>query len=211
MCTAKHNFCTDIGVEKYYEECYASLAIDQNNSSAVLKSKEVRSLMSADYVSRDDAFPLQDGATWKYGRDVATIPLENEPALQRLFQQGCFSSFDAVSEDFEIAEGMRVGIISCSATENLLIAKSIKNNYTNMQEGYEPQLLDIFLPVGEITFVGKDHIEYKINTFPGMSGAAVFILSDDGQHMKLIAIHAGYSEALETNFGFKITAESFQD
>ena len=69
-----------------------------------------------------------------------------------------------------------------------------------------PKILDSFIPLGEISFVGERHIEYRMNTFPGMSGGGIALVSDDEDlHLKLICIHAGFSESLDTNFGFKVT------
>ena len=62
---------------------------------------------------------------------------------------------------------------------------------------------------GKITYVGKDYIEYDINTFNGCSGAAVALLDGAPEHQKnfgkCLAVHAGYKPALGSNLGFMVS------
>ncbi|KAL3893667.1 MAG: hypothetical protein SGARI_008014 [Bacillariaceae sp.] len=203
--SAKHNFNTDRNIGGIIVECQLVHVVNpQNGSPLPLKSDIVKREMEVDLsaVAKNDpnGFPLRDGETWKYGCDIVKIPLADEPKISRLVDL----AFDVVSQDFEIKPGMKVGLIACSASGNVLLASEIKMNYVNMKD-YVEKMLDTFVPVGEITYVGEDHVEYRMNTFPGMSGSAVFIISNDDQHMKLIAIHAGYLAAFGSNFGFKVT------
>jgi hypothetical protein len=213
MATAKHNFCTDRGESKLIEMCLVPFVVNPANSSKEdLISDAAKSFMEIDVsdvsVNHEGSIQLKDNVYWKYGRDIASFRLQDEPALKFLFDKGYYAAFDTVGPDFEIEEGMTIGIMACNASENILVANGMKEAYA--KKDYTPQLLDTFVVTGVVMYVGKNHIEYKTNTVPGISGGGVFLLPGDCEshlHMKLIAVHAGYSESLDSNFGFKLAGE----
>lgn len=210
MATVKHNFCTDFNNDGNVEKCLSATVRTPRSNLYTLPqfptlTWDARHLKHEDegafkFNSNDD----KPGAGWKYGKELLLLPLSvpnQDQDLMTDIEQENIRKFEAVSTTFQIKEGMRVGIMACSCFNNL--AKSLQNGLRS--GNYEAQLGDTFITVGEITHVGNDHIEYSANTVPGFSGAPVFLLMPgDEQDMKLIAIHAGYSEALETNFGFLV-------
>jgi hypothetical protein len=207
LTTAKHNFCKDLSVKGLIEECTSVYFVDvRGNKCVSLKSEAVRFLMQWDATkSTEEEISLRSGAGWKYGHDIAVIPLSAEHLLELHVRNDFSRAFDAVTSDFEIKVGMRVGIMACSASDNKMLAEGMQEGFPNWN--YEPQRCDTFITVGEITYVGEKHVEYKVNTVPGFSGAPVFLLPDDTEdesHMKLIANHAGFLESLGTNFGFLV-------
>jgi len=71
-------------------------------------------------------------------------------------------------------------------------SKALLNELGPGDELYEPLPGDVFITVGTISRVGREHIEYEVNTVPGFSGAPVIVLDPDSDcHMKVIAAHAG--------------------
>ncbi|CAB9525988.1 expressed unknown protein [Seminavis robusta] len=104
---------------------------------------------------------------------------------------------------------MQVGIMAHSCVN--LLARSMQKGLRSGRGNYVAQAGDKFISIGHLTHVGDDHIEYSVNTVPGCSGAPVFLLpedqGDDDNYMKLIGIHAGFSDALGTNFGFLVAEQ----
>eukprot|EP00522_Entomoneis_paludosa_P010547 CAMPEP_0172448802 /NCGR_PEP_ID=MMETSP1065-20121228/7743_1 /TAXON_ID=265537 /ORGANISM="Amphiprora paludosa, Strain CCMP125" /LENGTH=262 /DNA_ID=CAMNT_0013200391 /DNA_START=8 /DNA_END=799 /DNA_ORIENTATION=- len=195
MVTVKHNFCSETNNDSEYEKCDKIYA----NFPGVSKSYKVHlkdGLLGWDADAHEDTF---EPTGWKYGNELVKIPLG-----ERLVNK--VKLFQAVSPTFRIEEGMEVGIMAHS--NKGLLAESIQKQMRNIEgEEYEAQKGDIFITVGRITCVGAEHIEYDANTVHGFSGAPVFLLSGGLDNIKVIAVHAGYSNKTGKNFGFLISPE----
>jgi hypothetical protein len=71
---------------------------------------------------------------------------------------------------------------------------------------------DVNIYIGEITHVGNKYFEHNINTFPGCSGAIVFLVDRNQSALvqqrdlrKAIGVHAGFKPQLQTNIAFNLT------
>ncbi|KAL3911348.1 MAG: hypothetical protein SGILL_007315 [Bacillariaceae sp.] len=218
--TAKHNFCSHTNKDGVKEICKGVSVVEAATQSPfALESDNIKELIMTYDVSNathtdENAISLNptSGAGWKYGRDLISIPL---PELTRLreFQlwidAGLLCPFDAIGPDVVLQEGLRIGIMVCSAAPHKGLAERIEESFAAAAD-YAPAVSDTFIMVGKITHVGEDHIGYTVNTFPGFSGGPVFLLPNDEQdetYMKLVAIHAGYSRALGSKFGFLSSKE----
>ena len=143
-------------------------------------------------------------AAWKYGKELVSVLLDKKTTdsfLHTAIENGGIRMFKTPSARFVFKEGMQVGIMACSCVG--IAANSMESSLRT--GAYHAEKGDAFITVGKISHVGVDHIEYIVNTVPGFSGGPVFILNPgEDDHMKLIAIHAGYSEDLGVNFGFLV-------
>ena len=124
------------------------------------------------------------------------------------------NTFKLVREDFEYTIGQKIAMI--------VITDHIVVNLDTVQGGSDtdvrkeygaPGLTKIY--TGEISSVGKIHIEHTINTAKGFAGAIIFLLDQNQPETVLtedygraIAIHAGGHPTLSNrNIGFKLTEE----
>ncbi|CAB9522642.1 expressed unknown protein [Seminavis robusta] len=219
MATVKHNFCHETNKEQHREEFQVASLKSPTNANVSISMVQQRSwVWDFDSTPKPEPFTFgnengQEG--WKYGMELQFIDLAIENAPVRESLQNNISAFDVVSAEFLLKEGMEVGILAHSCTD--LLAKTMQEslgscvkggedgNEEKTEQAYEPQVGDTFITVGEIAFVGDEHVEYRVNSVPGFSGAPVFLLGgDEDNDMKIIAVHAGHSEERGTNFGFLV-------
>lgn len=177
----------------------------------------------------DDAYDLRAGlaarpAVFEYGIDVTLGQLVTNPSE---FVTGENKSFARVRPDsasqrgFQVMRGQKVGIAVWFPEEakpnKITVAGAMENEVdisdTKLKAIYgEPGQVNIY--TGEIKYVGKDFIEYDINSFTGCSGAVVFLLDqgqpdsvDPSDYGKAVAIHSGAHPTLsERNVGFLINS-----
>lgn len=216
MATAKHNFGMEYNKDGILEQCHGAAVMTPganeqyvvNSDLGALINWDARQLTSGD----EDAFKFNSpnanpDAAWKYGKELELIPLSiRSVCLTEAIVQGEISTFEALSTELmsKVEVGMRVGIMANSCVN--LLANSMQAGLKTGSQPYKAQRGDTFITVGTISHVGTDHIEYSVNTVPGFSGAPVFLLTPDHEEldMKLIATHAGFSNALGNNFGFLV-------
>ena len=208
--TAKHNFCTDLNENTLVEEeVLRVVAMSVSEPNRVYKIGQWSSLQEDFRTSNLDspeAFRLPGkGSIWKYGNEVVLTPLneEHNKTLLSALANERIIPFEIADLDIEI--GMEIGILASSCSNGSL-ASTVQNEFRGSQYSCEESQRDTFITVGTITDVSPDHVEYQINTVKGFSGAPVFLLdpNDSTKHMKLIAVHSGYSTVLNSNFGFRV-------
>ena len=211
LATVKHNFCSETNKAGEFENFRMADLKTPQCDYEIPKSGNLK--WNADELTADDAFnfgatDLPD-ASWKFGNELHLIDLnnKNDPLFQAI-QRKDVKAFEAVSTKIEV--GMQVGILAHSSLEILskgMHASLGRRNDQNGEPDYEARKGDSFITVGEITYVGDAHIDYHVNTVHGFSGAPVVLLplpDEDNEPLKIVAVHAGYSEARETNFGFLV-------
>ena len=181
---------------------------------------------------------LRFGIVWTTGNEVCRGPPAD---IRSLIYHSDATNFrettlhtTVVNDNFEYAVGMKVAIAVYTNNETSLtkseaslapcVAKDtiqgvlswflgppsflFKNCFPKKQSN-----IDLIITTGEITHVGNDHVEYNINTVGGHAGALVVMYDHNHpkDHGKAIAVHAGHSNALGANIGFKLTGMSFED
>jgi hypothetical protein len=198
LATVKHNLCKDIDEEGNLQTLnfakVKSLAVDCNFDFGGHVNQDFTERMEEDYF---------EPTNWKYGREVLLIDVQRDDILEEV-SKGSLKTFQTVSPEFKIKDGMNVGILARSCCN--LLAKSMEKCVG--QDSYEAKRFDTFVTVGNITAVGDHHIEYKVNTVPGFSGGPVFLLDPGADHhMKVVAVHAGYSQSQDSNFGLLVAQD----
>jgi hypothetical protein len=122
--------------------------------------------------------------------------------------------FHMVDRDFVCKVGMKIGIVVYSNVgADLDDALSPQNQLeagVHLEDIFgQPRNVMIF--TGGITEVGSEYFEHDINTFPGCSGAIVFLLDNRqpafvsrDDYKKAIGVHVGYKPGLRTNIAFML-------
>jgi len=144
-----------------------------------------------------------------------TIPVTSEPY-----------SFAKVRSNFQFQKGQKVGMAVMFPKDAKPTKKTIAGAFEDEVDLQEEEIDKIYgehtqvnIYTGEILYVGRDHIEYDINSFTGCSGAIVF-LTDEGQpdsvhsgdYGKAVAIHSGSHPVIgDRNFGFIISRHPTMD
>ncbi|KAL3908309.1 MAG: hypothetical protein SGILL_008531, partial [Bacillariaceae sp.] len=155
---------------------------------------------------------IRDGEVWRHGNDMAWGPeyksffeAMGPIAKKRLDGLG---SYKMVRKDFEIREGLIVGMI---VYNRYGVDKSspafTKSDFKGDKDLSQEKVNKIFgpkesvvIPTGRITFSTPKHLEHNLNTAKGFHGVMLFILDVPGQldsvtaedHGKVIAVHGGY-------------------
>ena len=135
-------------------------------------------------------------------------------------------AFQLLRTKLKLEVGMKVGIAvnfrrKAKPTESTVkgsgpnmqtpMLEKLARDKVSMEDIYgEPDRVNVY--TGEITYVGKDHIEYSCNTFTSCSGAIVFLLDKNQPGSvqrcdfgKAVAVHSGSHPFLPTrNYGFRI-------
>jgi len=179
------------------------------------------------------AVELRDGVRWSYGFDIALGPIVNEQTAQENWPNRSIRadflnrllkktrSFDVVDENFSYHAGLKIGIIvnnpgvgeEAFSEVGGLEGIEVEETYATVTKGLKETKIAavcgdkdvVMIYTGHITLVGNEHIEYKINTYKGCSGAMVIVMERDHPDFgKVLAVHAGYKPALRTNLGFKL-------
>ena len=166
-------------------------------------------------LQKKDAVPhfLRDGAHWNHGIDVSIGPVISRVELH-------VNRFLAVANDFKYEVGMKIGIVTLSTIGASMEDALVEKEEGDLVEGIE--LSDIYgepnevnIYTGEITGVGEDYFEHNINTFPGLSGAIVFLLDQEQpeyvsreDYKKAIGVHVGHKAVLKQNIAFKLAVET---
>ena len=117
-------------------------------------------------------------------------------------------------EDFEYTTGQKIAMIVI--TDHIVVNLDTVRGGSDTDVRKEcgaPGLTKIY--TGEISSVGKIHIEHTINTAKGFAGAIIFLLDQNQPETVLtedygraIAIHAGSPITNWVNVGFRLRGKS---
>ena len=177
----------------------------------------------------DDRYDLRAGvetrpAVLEFGIDISVGSLITNPSD---FVTGKNKSFSRVRTDpttkagYEPKKGQKVGMAVWFPDEAKPTTKTVAGALEDEVDITDAQLKAIYgkpgqvnIYTGEILYVGKDFIEYNINSFTGCSGAVVFLLDvnqpdsvDQSDYGKAIAIHSGAHPVIgDRNVGFLINS-----
>jgi len=199
MVTVKHNFCSEVNQHGEYEQCFFVTSILPHATTSVCITHDL-----VGWKFDENAQEKFEPTGWKYGKELVVMPLVEQYFSRLDTLRDAVECFETVSPKFHVEKDMQVGIMAHS--NNGTLAANMKRCLSS--KGYEAKKGDVFITVGKITAVGEDHIQYDVNTVPGFSGAPVFLLAPGENHdMKIIAVHAGFSNEAESNFGFLVSPE----
>ena len=154
---------------------------------------------------------------WESGRDVdlaGDITNEHSAFTEKA------RSFEFVRFDFQFCVGQKIGIVVYRDFPIDTASTGLLNTSTDKLEQIYGKINTVNIYGGEITRVVCDDqlwcFEHNINTFPGCSGAVIFLLDKhqdpangvtEEDYGKAIAIHVGgddVGEGMVRNFAFRI-------
>ena len=148
---------------------------------------------------------LRDGAASASGLDISFGPSAD---ARSILHDSDFTPLDVVKNSFVYRVGMKVAVLVYKFGGSIEINVPGFDDQTKIPF-YVGRPKDTLVLTGTITHVGKLHIEYDVNTFPGCSGSAVILLEEGHpDFLKAIAVVAGhmtYRTGMKTNIGFKLT------
>ena len=163
-------------------------------------------------------------AVLNFGIDVSLGKLITDPSE---FVTGKKKSFARVRRDspsqkgLELMKGQKIGMAVSFPQEAKPTKKSVAGAFEDEVDVADAQLKTIYgehgqvnIYTGDILYVGKDFIEYDINSFTGCAGAVVFLLDmgqpdsvDPSDYGKAVAIHCGAHPVIgDRNVGFLISS-----
>jgi hypothetical protein len=169
-------------------------------------------------------FPLNPEAKWwkRWSYDVNRISPWYNPFEEQAAKLPPFTSadhmFEKIGSGFEYSVDMKIAMVVSSVG---LTSRAREDSQKLTEEAFS----DIFGPCGAVTMysgsitaVGRNHIEHTINTYPGCSGAIIFLLDstdqldsvDQADLGKAIAVHVGYKDILKQNIGMQINGPNQQ-
>jgi hypothetical protein len=158
-----------------------------------------------------------------FGVDISVGELITDPTNPVTSES---SSFAKVRSNFQLKKGQKVGMAVVFPKHAKPTKKTIAGAFENEVDMDETEIKRIYgehgqvnIYTGEILYVGKDHIEYDINSFTGCSGAIVFLTDvsqpnsvDSCDVGKAVAIHSGSHPFVgDRNFGFIISRHPTMD
>lgn len=143
--------------------------------------------------------------SWKHGIDLSLGPelSEDDKSATKLLT---LRVNDIVPDGFVYKVGMQLGMSVFTEDGPNYEEESLVNA---MDRTELPEIIgdakEVVIFIGQIVFVGEEHIEHDLNGFGGCSGAHLIVLEKDHEHFgKVAAVHAGNKMGLNANIGFKV-------
>lgn len=209
--TAKHNTCSEYNKEGLWEVPFPgsyTIQMANSNTAAEVRIPNVGWPKDENYPS----FHLRNGVHWSTGIDISIGPSANVgdytdefdvSGMRELLNEA--DKHTIVTDGSVYAVGMKIGIVAY--TEGGPDVEEEKGDLKHDLLVYNilGSKNETVVYLGEITYVGKFHIEYNCNSCGGCSGGPVFVLEKSHPEFgNVLAVHAGHKPQLNSNIGFKV-------